>query len=359
VDYKMSRNPVVMAGSAMTSMPRMRKSWLRTCEMPIDLLQMSHYAQPGPPVTKSVPSITDLAVPLSLLELVGPDEDAPNVKPETLQELEATFLRGLQLSGDCGEQDLSFWNEVDSEFNIALPATAAARQRHGDIVPSLTLPKTHTTEPRRRKKINHAIHNPAHQNQKGATTREDLQPFLGAQLKKNLAKQGLERQNLSLQPDEWDDEVVVNMLGTNFANKREERIAKHQQWYNKNLSSAFVKKAHEAQQRESHTIEKEEMDRLVSQGRVSVVVCNKDDWRASKTKSLLSAGPSMLLFAQHNNDVSLSDLFRSREHRVEMRHGVPVRELQSSASSRSSSCPLLLAPNACDRLRQSTRFLQV
>eukprot|EP00961_Rhodomonas_salina_P067654 908471-Rhodomonas_salina.2 len=47
--------------------------------------------------------------------------------------------------------------------------------------------------------------------------KDDIQPYLGPQMKKNLARQGMAKQKLSLEPDEWDDEDVRFMLGAHHA----------------------------------------------------------------------------------------------------------------------------------------------
>jgi hypothetical protein len=46
-----------------------------------------------------------------------------------------------------------------------------------------------------------------------------VQPFLGPELKKALAKQGMAMQRLSLEPDEWDTMEVTSMLGTCYTSK--------------------------------------------------------------------------------------------------------------------------------------------
>ena len=70
----------------------------------------------------------------------------------------------------------------------------------------------------------------------------DVQPFLGPELKKALAKQGMRVQKLSLEADEWDTEETRFMLGHGFSNKQEERAAKHLDWYIRNMGPRFVKK---------------------------------------------------------------------------------------------------------------------
>jgi hypothetical protein len=47
-----------------------------------------------------------------------------------------------------------------------------------------------------------------------------VQPYLGPQLKKALAKQGMAMQRLSLEPDEWDTMEVASMLGSCYASKK-------------------------------------------------------------------------------------------------------------------------------------------
>lgn len=51
-------------------------------------------------------------------------------------------------------------------------------------------------------------------------SRSDVQPFLGPELKKSLAKQGMRMQKLDLNADEWDTPEVEFMLGKGFANKQ-------------------------------------------------------------------------------------------------------------------------------------------
>ena len=56
---------------------------------------------------------------------------------------------------------------------------------------------------------------------------------------------------------------------------RQERKAKHEQWYNKNLSSAFVKKRSEVLQRESEKVEPAFLSRLGAQNRVAIIVASQ------------------------------------------------------------------------------------
>jgi hypothetical protein len=70
----------------------------------------------------------------------------------------------------------------------------------------------------------------------------DVQPYLGPELKKALAKQGMRVQKLSLEADEWDTEETRFMLGYGFSDKQEERAAKHLDWYIRNMGPKFVKK---------------------------------------------------------------------------------------------------------------------
>lgn len=358
-------NSLVVGGSTMKSMPRMRKSWLRTCDTPKELLGGHVLAAhiPGADGWGGSLSGTDVARPASPPSNVGSLQasllgvqinEGMVVSPGTMKELEETFLRGVGQAGGRGEDDLSFLNEVDSQLTDA--RGASSRKAHGDSIPSLNLSKTHTTEPKTLKKMAHSKHDPGNEHRHPQTSKEDLQPYLGAQLKRNLGKLGLEKQHVSLKPDEWDDAESVNMLETNFASKEEERRAKHQQWYSKNLSSTFVKKVQRLQAHKPEKVDPTAMHRLASQGRVSLVVANQDDWRASKTQSLLSKKTALLL-SSDSDEIKISELMRAREYKVPTRNGVPVPEARSRQQTRSGSCPPLLAPDARDRLRQSTRFL--
>ena len=48
----------------------------------------------------------------------------------------------------------------------------------------------------------------------------DVEPYLGPKLKKALMKHGLQKQKLSVHPDDWDDEEVKLMLGSVFSSPK-------------------------------------------------------------------------------------------------------------------------------------------
>ena len=360
---------LVIAGSTINSMPRMRKSWLRTADTPKELRPSLGRNSHRPDTSgrsadgnesSSHRSPLDAISHLRSLEALGVELDGvQSVDRETMRQLEATFLQGLDGASSLG-QDLSFLNDPDSGLTSMAESTRNL-QSNSENVPPLNLPKTSGTKgPRKSRNASTAAHSRPEQTGPG---KDDVQPFLGAQLKRNLGKLGLCRQQVSLEPDEWDDESSINMLGGNFGSKEEERLAKHEQWYSKNLGPAFMRKRCEALAREGEKLpDHQVIKRLSSHGRLSLVVANQDDWRTSKTRSLLSKGSAQLLYTDPGDDISMADLMRSRshDHKVGTRHGVPWPRNESSRSrsqARSGSCPPLLAPNARDRLRLSTRFL--
>ena len=347
---------LVLAGSMMHSMPRMRKPWLRTCEMPKAL----HAAVRGLAATHSPRYQHEISQEIH----TGLDDDGAmsHVSPITMKELEDTFLRGMSEASE--DQRISEWRDVGGALGEDLSflndqglhdaAESAFRaQQNSENIPPLNLPNpskpANTVAP-------HANAVSALSHRRARASKEELQPFLGAQLKKNLAKQGLLAQQLSLQPDEWDDDQVVNMLGANFSSKEEERQAKHDQWYMKNLGPTFVKKRNEALARVSEKVEPDVLGHLGNHNRTSIVVANQVNWRSAQTWSLLSRQSRELI--SHPEDIKVSDIFRSREQRIETRHGVPIEgPRRATSQGRSGSCEPMLAPDARDRLRQSTRFL--
>jgi len=156
-----------------------------------------------------------------------------DVSPGRMQQLEDEFTRGMIDAGGAGAYDLSFLNQVNSK--LADGDESIQKEQQNIHVPTLNLPKTVTT---RRKTTDS---NPDLE-QRHFERKEELQPYLGPKLKKNLRKFGLTKQLISLQPDEWDDEDVINMMGSMFASKEAERIARHMAWYQKKMDTGFVKK---------------------------------------------------------------------------------------------------------------------
>ena len=155
------------------------------------------------------------------------------------------------------------------------------------------------------------------------------------------------------------------MLGCNYASKEQERRAKFEQWYNKNLSAAFVKKRKEALVRETEIIDAEYLKRLSSHGRVNVLtVAAPDKTLTTETEELLSRSNAQLLHqSSYDDDINVWELLRAREHKVPTLRGKPISTPRSSLSlSRSSVGHSLIEPNLVpnhrDRLRQRTRFLQ-
>jgi len=347
---------LVLAGSVMHSMPRMRKPWLRTCEMPKALIAAlrvpteTHSPRHQHKISQEIHS--------------GWDDDGSmgHVSPVTMKELEDTFLRGISEASE--DQRISEWRDVGGALGEDLSflndqglrdaAESSGRAQHNsENIPPLNLPKP--SKPVKKIAV-HANAESALSHRRARASKEELQPFLGAKLKKNLAKQGLLAQQLSLQPDEWDDDQVVNMLGVNFSSKEEERKAKHGQWYIKNLGPTFVKKRNEALARVSEKVEPAVLAGLGNTNRTTIVVANQDNWRSAQTWSLLSRQSRE--FISHPEDIKVSDIFRSREQRIETRHGVPVEgPRRETSQGRSGSCEPMLARDARDRLRQSTRFL--
>ena len=222
-EHKATKQPVaelVLAGSMMKSMPRMRKPWLRAYDTPTELLE-------GRPFQWTNEAIDDIVSrepqePLSHLDNlrglgVGLD-DVGHVNPSTMKELEDTFLQGMAAVGDRTGEDLSFLNDISSTLDDSL-SSPGNPGFNIDNIPPLDLHK-----PKEFHKKATALLKLVPPHRAGLASKEDLQPYLGAKLKKSLAKLGLEKQKLSLQPDEWDDDVVINMLGTNFASKEEVRL---------------------------------------------------------------------------------------------------------------------------------------
>ena len=229
---------LAVAGTVLQSMPRMRKPWLRTCEVPEALRAAvrgpaAHSRRPRDDVPLS--PAQQHASPVETDEADDLDDDAvSHVSPITMKELEDTFLRGLNEAeerrdagwrdaGGAFGQDLSFLNDVGYQLHDAADSAGSARH-NSENIPPLNLPKS--SKPAK-KTAPHANVESVHSHRHARSSKEELQPFLGAQLKKNLAKQGLVAQQLSLQPDEWDDDTVVNMLGTNFASREEVLVSFH------------------------------------------------------------------------------------------------------------------------------------
>jgi hypothetical protein len=227
----------VLAGNTMKSMPRMRKSWITTPDIPKELLsrhgssksmgKTSRTGSPPPPLSN-----------LSLLEemcaeLQVDQRFVDDVSPGRMQKLEDDFTRGMIDAGGAGAYDLSFLNQVNSK--LADGDESIQKEQQNINVPTLNFSKTATT----RRKISDS--NPD-LDQRHFERKEELQPYLGPRLKKNLRKIGLEKQLIPLTPDEWDDEDTINMMGSMFASKEAERIARHMAWYQKKMDTGFVKK---------------------------------------------------------------------------------------------------------------------
>lgn len=241
-DSNVGQQRLLIAGNTINSMSRMRKPWLRTTDTPKELRLSLGSSSPGrgPPNSNDPISSSnqtnqlEATSHLSSLEALGIELDGiESVDRERMQQLEATFLQGLGDYRSSDGEDLSFLN--DSDAVLASMAGATDLRSNTENIPPLNLPKTSGTK--RIRKSTTAAHSRPEQSKAG---RDDLQPFLGAKLKKNLGKLGLSRQQLSLEPDEWDNESTINMLGSNFGSKEEERLKKHEQWYNKNLGEVEV-----------------------------------------------------------------------------------------------------------------------
>ena len=390
-----------VAGSKMNSMSRMRKSWLRTCEIPKALLQEKSAKPSWTPAPLCGPSKGREDSPQDSGTLEGPPlsplqqplwdglgidlDEVSEVSPESMKHLEDKFLQGLQHAGDRGE-DISFGKQV--EHTLEGNAVETLGKQEVAKPPALNLERTQITHAKQRKKTKLPPKDSMHEAHHIAQlSKDDVQPFLGAKLKKNLGKQGLLKQHISVQKDEWDDADVINMLGCDYSSKEEvtvilmpfgiplsmccacfrilnegylvqERMVKYDQWYNKNLNAAFVKKRLEARLRESQKLERAVMNRLSSHGRVSLVVANESGLNSTNTKTLRSHVPPRVLYPGQEDDVRITDLMRSRQHKVQTKNGLPICSPRRSMDrSICSSCPPLLVPNAREKLRQNTRFL--
>ena len=238
----------VLAGNTIKSMPRMRKSWITTQDMPKELLSRHGYSNASSQHSKSMGKTSRTGSPppplsnLSLLEemcaelqvdqsLVG---NVSDVSPCRMQQLEDDFTRGMIDTGGAGAYDLSFLNQVNSKL-ADVDASLLQSEQQNINVPTLNFSKTATT----RRKISDS--NPDLE-QHHFERKAELQPYLGPKLKKNLRKMGLEKQLIPLTPDEWDDEDTINMMGSMFASKEAERVARHMAWYQKKMDTGFVKK---------------------------------------------------------------------------------------------------------------------
>ena len=345
---------LLLSGSGMKSVPRLRKPWLRVYDTPQELLRANGADAVAAAAAAQRPTPSHLAELQQELRGICLAE-VGDVHPDKLAQLEASFLRSLQEAGDAGV-DLAFFNSSQEQA----PTAHSAPSKPTPGLP-LDLIKARKTQPLSRKMRTVQ----AEDSVVSRTSKEDLQPWLGAKLKKNLGKLGLAKQQLSLQRDEWDDAEVVDMLGCNYASKEQERRAKFEQWYNKNLSAAFVKKRKEALMRETEIIDAEYLKRLSSHGRVNVLtVAAPDKTLTTETEELLSRSNAQLLHqSSYDDDINVWELLRAREHKVPTLRGKPISTPRSSLSlSRSSVGHSLIEPNLVpnhrDRLRQRTRFLQ-
>ena len=345
---------LLLSGSGMKSVPRLRKPWLRVSDTPQELLRANGADAVAAATAAQRPTQSHLAELQQELRGICLAE-VGDVHPDKLAQLEASFLRSLQEAGDAGV-DLAFFNSSQEQA----PTAHSAQSKPIPGLP-LNLIKARKTQPLSRKMRTVQ----AEDSIVSRTSKEDLQPWLGAKLKKNLGKLGLVKQQLSLQRDEWDDAEVVDMLGCNYASKEQERRAKFEQWYNKNLSADFVKKRKEALMRETEIIDAEYLKRLSSHGRVNVVtVATPDKTLTSETEELLSRSNAQLLHQNsYDDDMNVWELLRAREHKVPTLRGKPISTPRTSLSlSRSSVGHSLIEPNLVpnhrDRLRQRTRFLQ-